>query len=113
MLNTVVDHDVRMPDFVWGKVDSGDVFIVGGHPLESGVCPSHDKPDMGIKSAHLRIDIDVERDNIQTKCHSSEHSVDRIIKRIIKALQNRYHIVLIYSQHCLLLSFPAGLESGL
>ena len=75
MLNTVVDHDVRMPDFVRSKVDGGDVLIVGGHPLESGVSPPHDKPDVGIKCAHLRVHIDVQGDNIQTKCHSSEHSV--------------------------------------
>ena len=73
MLNTVVDHDVRMPDFVRSKMDSGDVLIVGSHPLEPGVCPPHDKPDMGIKCAHLRVDIDVQGDNIQTQCHSSEH----------------------------------------
>ena len=68
-------------------MDGGDVLIVGGHPLESGVCPPHDKPDVGIQCAHLGVDIDVEGDNIQTKCHSSEHSVGKIIKSILKVFK--------------------------
>ena len=72
MLHRIVDHHVRVPDLVRGDVDVGDVLVVGGHPLQSGVLPPHDEPDVGVEGGGLGVDVDMKGHHVDPENYSSE-----------------------------------------
>ena len=71
MLDTVVDHDVGVPHLPRRQVDRGDVLVVGGDPLQPGVDPPHDEPDVGLERAGLGVHIEVERNDVEAQDDSS------------------------------------------
>ena len=71
VLDAVVDHDVGVPHLTRGQVDGGDVLVVGGDPLQPGVEPPHDEPDVGLERARLGVHIQVERDDVESQGDSS------------------------------------------
>ena len=75
MLHRVIDHHVGVPRLVGRDVHTGDVLVVACHPLQSGIPPFHDKPDVGVEGGSLGVDVHMERDDVKSQDNSSTWTV--------------------------------------